>query len=119
MNYDWIRPVAAIVGGGAIGAAVGLGLDALWGDEVVALAAIRAIGWFLLGIVSGRWGLKVAKLQLFLLAFAIAGLTSWTSLAVVGVTASGEVLVAFIEVAIGAMFAIIGHLISMTKRPDL
>ncbi len=119
MNYDWIRPVAATVGGGAIGVVLGLGLDAWLGAEMVALAAVRSIGWFLLGLVSGRWGSRITNLRLLLLILAVTGLTSWTSLAVHGVTTSGQVVVAFIDVAIGGMFAFIGHLIAMPKGPDL
>lgn len=119
MNYDWIRPVAAVVGGGAVGVALGLGLDAWLGDEMVALAAVRTIGWFLLGVASGRWGSRLPQLRLAMVVLAVTGLTSWTSLALHGVTMSGQVLVAFIEVAISAVFALMGHLLSMPKGPDL
>lgn len=119
MKYDWVGSVTAMVVGGAVGVAVGVGLGAWLGDEVVALAAVRAIGWFLLGVASGRCGERVTNLRRVLLAFGVAAGTSWTSLVVAGVTSSGQVLVALIEVAIGLMFALIGHLIAMPKGPDL
>ena len=119
MFYHWIKPVAAVIAGGVVGVAVALALDVSLGDEMVALAAVRSIGWFLLGVASGRWGSRVPQLRLALVVLAVTGLTSLTSLVLHGVAASGEVLVAFIEVVIGWMFAGIGHLIAMPKGPDL
>lgn len=119
MNNDWIRFVLAIVGGGAIGAVVGLGLDAWLGEEEVALAALRSIGWFLLGIASGRWGSRVTGLRPFILGVALTGFTSWLLLLLRGPSNVGDVVVAVVELAIGLVFAAIGHLIAMPKGPDL
>lgn len=108
-----------IAGAGALGTAVGLGLNAWLGEEVVALAAAKMVGWFLLGLVSGRFGSRMRQARLFLFVLGITAFTSWMSMASHGISVTGDVVVAFIEAAFGLIFAGMGHLITMPRGPDL
>lgn len=109
----------ALMVGGMLGTITRVALVAGLGEEMVALAAVNTIAWFLLGLASGRWGHRVAWLRPCLIALGVTGFTSWASLVIQGVSASGQVLIAIIETLIGLMFAGIGHLISMPRGPDL
>ena len=108
-----------VVGAGSLGTAARLGLDASLGGEVVALTAVNVLGWFLLGLLSGRYGSRVSQLRLLMVVLGITAFTSLMSLVIDGITATGDVVVAFIEVLFGLMFGGIGHLITMPRGPDL
>ncbi|MEO7589345.1 MAG: hypothetical protein ABIS84_15100 [Arachnia sp.] len=121
MNGAWFptAAAAAVVGAGVLGTALRLGLDALLGDEMVALAAVNVVGWFVLGLLHGRYGVRVAHLVAFLLALGITSFTSWMTLLIHGIPNAGSVVVALVEVVIGVMFGGIGHLVTMRRGPDL
>lgn len=119
MNSEWIRPVAIVVGAGALGTVVRLGLHALLGDEMVVLAAVNVVGWFILGLILGRYGMRVRQLWLFMVVFGLTAFTSWMTLLINGISVAGDIVVAFIEVIFGLVFAGIGHIITMPRGPDL
>ncbi len=104
-----------LVLGVLLGAPMGLGLDAKLGHEMVLLGAVNAVGWFLLGMASGRWGSRMRRFRVFLAALGVGAFSSWASLTVHGVSAPGDVLIAFIEVAFGMTLAVVGHLVTMPK----
>lgn len=108
-----------IIGGALLGAPVGLALGAGFGDEMVLLGAINAVGWFVLGMASGRWGSRITLLRAGLGAFGVAAFTSWVSLAFHGIDVTGDILIAVIEVAFGMILAVIGHLVTMPRGRDL
>lgn len=121
MSGNWFKVkvlVAAVVALG-LGTALRLTLVAWIGDEPVALAAVNLLGWLLLGLVSGRWGLRVLWLRHFLSVLGIAAFTSWLSLAENETPTVGGVLVAFIELVIGMLVALVGHLLGRPRVPDL
>ena len=113
------RAMAGVLGGVLLGAPLGLTLDAGLGHEMVVLGAINAVGWFLLGLASGRWGSRIVGLRLFLGMLGAAAFSSWASLAFHGIRASGGVVIAVIEVVFGLSMAVIGHLVSMPRDRDL
>ena len=119
MFRDSGRAAAWLIGGAIPGILVGLALDAGLGGEMVLLGAVDAVGWFALGLVSGKWGSRVACLRMGLVAFGVAAFSSWASLALHGITATGDILIAFIEVGFGLLIAVIGHLVSMPRERDL
>lgn len=119
MFGEWIKPLAVIVGAGVLGTYARFGLDDWLGEEVVALAAVNMVGWFLLGLVSGRYGSRVRRLPLFLLALGVTAFTSWMPLAIHRNLMAGDVIVAFLEMAFGLAFAGVGHLVTMPRGPDL
>ena len=119
MFKDKGRAVTWLVAGAILGVPLRLVLDAGFGDDMVLLGAVNAVGWFVLGLTSGKWGSKVARLRVGLGAFGVAAFSSWATLAFHGATAAGEILIAFIEAAFGLLIAVIGHLVTMPRGRDL
>lgn len=109
----WVR-LSAVVVGGVLGAALRFGLLHRIGDEVVALGAVNAIGCFLIGVASGLMGPYASTARLFLFFGALGAFTSWASLWQGVVPA--DILIAFIETFVGAIFVGLGHLGGMKLR---
>lgn len=109
----------AIILGLVLGAPLGLALHAVLGHEMVVLGGLNAVGWFGLGLASGRWGSRVQGLRAFLLTVGVAAFTSWVPLVVHGAENPGAVLIAVIEVGFGFLFAVLGHLVTMPRGRDL
>lgn len=109
----------AVILGLVLGAPVGLALDAVLGYEMVVLGAVNAVGWFGLGLASGRWGSRVRGMQALLAGIGVAGFSSWAPLILNGPESTGAILIAFVEVAFGFLFAVLGHLVTMPRGRDL
>lgn len=113
----WVKWLV-IFAGGALGTAVRMGLLHLLGDEVVALAAVNVAGCFLLGLLSGVMGPHVPLRRLFLAVGGLGAFTSWSSLALQGVTEPGGIMIVIAETFVGIIFAGVGHLAGMKLRRD-
>lgn len=110
--------VGVIFAGGVLGTAARMGLLHLLRDEVIALAAINVLGCLLLGLVSGIFGPRVTALRLFLAVGGLGAFTSWSSLAMQGVTEPGGVVIVLLETAVGVAFAGLGHLLGRRWRRE-
>ena len=111
----WAK-LAVIFAGGALGTAARIGLLRLLGDEVVALAAVNVLGCLLLGVISGVLGPRVPLTRLFLAVGGLGAFTSWSSLALQGVTEPGGLAIVVVETCFGVAFAGLGHLLGMRRR---
>lgn len=121
MSGNWFRfkiLVAAVVAL-LLGTVLRLTLVEWLGDEPVALAAVNLLGWFLLGLASGRWSLRVLWLRHFLSVLGFVAFTSWISLGESGTSTMAEVLVAFIELVVGLLIAVGGHMLGRPRPPAL
>lgn len=116
MDKQLLARAGAIFAGGALGTGARLGLLAMLGSEVVALAVANLLGCFALGLVSGHYGSRVSTLRLFLAVGAVAAFTSWSSLALQGIANGGQLVVVVFEVAFGIFFAGLGHWLVWTRR---
>lgn len=119
MVSDRGRTATWLVGGAILGIPLRLALDSGLDGDMVLLGAVNAAGWFVLGLASGRWGSRIARLRAGLGAIGVAAFSSWASLAIHGITSAGDILIAFIEVAFGLVIAVIGHLVTMPRGRDL
>lgn len=111
----WVK-LSAAVGGILLGTVLGAGLETVLGDEVVALAAVRVVGCFVLGMVSGLLGPHRPAPRLLLACGGLTAFTSWPCLAVRGLTQGGDVVIAVAETAFAVMFALLGHLAGFKLR---
>jgi len=113
----WVK-LLVIFAGGAVGTGLRIALLRLVGDEVVALAAVNFVGCLLIGIVSGVMGPHATLARVFLAVGGIGAFTSWSSLALQGVTQPGGVPIVVAETGAGIIFAGLGHLAGLKLRKD-
>lgn len=111
----WMKLLVAVAGA-VPGSVLRVGLEALLGREVVALAAVSVVGCFLLGVASGLMGPHRQGPRIFLAVAGLAAFTSWSALMVRGVGQTGDVIVAIAETAFAVMFAGLGHLAGFKLR---
>lgn len=113
----WVK-LLVIFAGGVLGTALRMGLLALFGNEVVALAAVNVVGCLLLGLISGLMGPFQPARRLFLAVGGLGAFTSWSTLALQGVTEAGGIIIAIAETSFGIIFAGLGHLAGMKLRGE-
>ena len=111
----WVK-LLVIFAGGAVGTGLRILLLHLVGGEVVALAAVNFIGCLLIGIVSGLLGPHASVARMFLAVGGIGAFTSWSSLALQGVTEPGGPAIVIAETFAGIIFAGLGHLAGLKLR---
>lgn len=121
MRVLWfrIKLLVAVVVALLVGTVIRRSLEAWLGDEPVVLAAVNLLGWFVVGLSFGRWGLRVWWLRHFVSVVGFVGFTSLITLAESGTATGGEVLIAVIELVIGLLVALIGNLLGRPRGPDL
>jgi len=86
-----------------------MGILHLVGNQVVALAAVNLLGCLLLGVVSAMLGHRHEAWRMFLVVGGVGAFTSWSSLAVQGVTRPSGVWLVAAEALAGVCLAGIGH----------
>lgn len=111
-----IKWFIAIFTGGAIGASTRAGLVALFEDSLIGLAIVNVVGALLLGLISGFQAPQSTTLRLFLVTGGIAAFTSWSSLAIQGITSPTHFLAVAGEFIIGVGAAGLGYLIGLHGR---
>ncbi|NHB85440.1 CrcB family protein [Tessaracoccus sp. HDW20] len=111
----WVK-LLVIFAGGAVGTGLRIAVLRLVGDEVIALAAVNFIGCLLIGIVSGLLGPHATLARVFLAVGGIGAFTSWSTLALQGVTQPGGIPIVIAETGAGVIFAGLGHLAGMKLR---
>lgn len=114
-----IKLLVAVVGALLLGTVIRLSLEEWLGDEPVVLVAVNLLGWSLVGLAYGRWGLRIWWLRHFLSVLAFVAFTSWITLAENGAATGGEVLIAFIEFVVGILVAVGGHKLGKPGGPRL
>ncbi len=112
MSQQRAGRLLAIFAGGSLGTLARAGLLELFADSMLSLAAINVGGALLLGALSGRYGLKVTATRLFLATGGVASFTSWSTLALQGISSPLHAMAVAGEFAFGIGAAGLGHVLA-------
>lgn len=93
-----------------------MGLLHLIGGQVVALGVVNMVGCALLGVLSAVLGARHEAWRMFLVVGGIGAFTSWSSLAVQGVTQPWGVAVVVGESLLGVVVAGAAHVLTWRLR---